>query len=118
MIANGNGLPPKDAGETRVVYLGGDQLHNYVGQRQRLARPSVHGSDTTTRNDLTRPTPMTERRWRSTLGEGQHNKPHGVHLNTAARLSKGWGPPHIKAAVVAALDSGSNNIDPLIMAPG
>ncbi len=59
----------------------------------RLARPSLRGSDTTTRNDLTRPTPMTERRWRSTLAEGQHNKPHGVHLNTAARLSKGWGPP-------------------------
>ena len=36
---------------------------------------------------------MTERRWRNTLAEGQHNKPHGVHLNTAARLSKGWGPP-------------------------
>ena len=36
MNANGNGLPPKDAGETRVVYLGGDQLHNYVGQRQSI----------------------------------------------------------------------------------
>ena len=39
----------------------------------RPARPSLHGSDTTTRNDLTRPTPMTERRWRNTLAEGQHN---------------------------------------------
>ena len=23
----------------------------------------------------------------------QPNQPHGVHLNTAGRLSKGWGPP-------------------------
>ena len=23
----------------------------------------------------------------------QPNKPHGLHLNPAARLSKGWGPP-------------------------
>ena len=36
---------------------------------------------------------MTELRWRNTRGEGQPNKSHGVHLNPAARLSKGWGRP-------------------------
>ena len=31
--------------------------------------------------------------WRSTLDyEGQPENQHGVHLNLAARLSKGWGP--------------------------
>ena len=36
MSASGNGVPPKEAGETRVVYLGGDQLHNHMGQRQSI----------------------------------------------------------------------------------
>ena len=36
MNASDNGIPPKEAGETRVVYLGGDQLHNYMGQRQSI----------------------------------------------------------------------------------
>ena len=34
---------------------------------------------------------MTGHRWNNT--RGQPNKPHGVHLNTAAQLSKEWGPP-------------------------
>ena len=36
---------------------------------------------------------MTGHRWKST--HGQPNKPHGVHLNPAAHLSKEWGPPLI-----------------------
>ena len=36
MSANGNRPPPKENEETRVVYLGGDQLHNYMGQRQAI----------------------------------------------------------------------------------
>lgn len=37
-----NGIPAKEKGETRVVYLGGDQLHNYMCQRQSLQ--SVFGT--------------------------------------------------------------------------
>ena len=52
--------------------------------------------------------------WRSTLDyEGQPENQHGVHLNLAARLSKGWGPSHCIApgAISSALPDDGEDVD-------